>query len=175
MVQASVCNARLWNRLGASTLQRSICGAAAELAVESTLGTRWSPPVAELEHTQLIILWGHNTVSSTTHFAVPGPAQPRRGCQVIVIDPICSRSAQGADLHLAPLPGSNGWLAMGLAHLLVQLGLHDEAWLEKHTVGWSQFRERIASFTPDRVAAKTGLSIDAITSLARMYGGNVPP
>ncbi len=174
LVQASVCNARLWNRLGASTLQRSICGAAAELAVESTLGARWSPPVAELEHTQLIILWGHNPVSSAPHFMPALRQAQRRGCQVIVIDPIRSRSTQGADLHLAPLPGSDGWLAMGLEHLLVELGLHDEAWLEKHTVGWSQFRERIASFTPDRVAAKTGLSIDAITSLARMYGERKP-
>jgi anaerobic selenocysteine-containing dehydrogenase len=174
LVQASVSNARLWNRLGASTLQRSICGAAAELAVESTLGARWSPPVAELEHTQLIILWGHNPVSSAPHFMPALRQAQRRGCQLVVIDPLRSRSAQGADLHLALLPGSDGWLALGLAHLLVKLGLHDEAWLEKHSTGWPEFRERIASFTPDLVATKTGLSAGAITALARLYGEHKP-
>src|SRR4051812_32343815 len=44
LVQMRVASARLWNRLGASQLRRSICGAAAELAVEATLGKRLAPP-----------------------------------------------------------------------------------------------------------------------------------
>jgi anaerobic selenocysteine-containing dehydrogenase len=170
LVQASVSNARLWNRLGASQLQRSICGAAAELAVESTLGARWSPPVSELEATRLIILWGHNPVSSAPHFLPALRQAQRRGCQVVVIDPIRSRSVQGANLHLALLPGSDGYLALGLAHLLVKFGLHDPAWLDQHTIGWPELRERIDAFTPELVAAKTGLSVDEVTGLARLYG-----
>ncbi|CAN5362874.1 molybdopterin oxidoreductase family protein [soil metagenome] len=170
LVQASVSNARLWNRLGASQLQRSICGAAAELAVESTLGARWSPPVSELEASRLIILWGHNPVSSAPHF-MPGLRQAqRRGCQVVVIDPIRSRSVQGANLHLAPLPGTDGYLALGLAHLLVKFGLHDQDWLDKYTVGWPELYTRIAEFTPELVAAKTGLRVEDITAMARLYG-----
>jgi anaerobic selenocysteine-containing dehydrogenase len=169
LVQGAVSSARLWNRLGASQLQRSICGAAGELAVESTLGARWSPPVAELEETRLVVLWGHNPVSTAPHFMPALRKAQKRGCKVVVIDPIRTRSAQGADQHIAPLPGTDGWLAMGVAHLLVKFGLHDETWLERHALGWLAFRERLGAFPPHEVARRTGLSEKVIVDLARLY------
>src|SRR6185295_10232729 len=57
LVQMTVASARFWNRLGASQLQRSICGAAAERAVEATLGKRWSQSYADVVHSKLVILW----------------------------------------------------------------------------------------------------------------------
>src|SRR3954447_936474 len=62
LVQMVVASGRFWNRLGASQLERSICGAAAETAVEATLGARWSAPYADVEHSKLVVLWGHNPV-----------------------------------------------------------------------------------------------------------------
>src|SRR5947209_2299732 len=58
LVQMTVSSARLWNRLGASQLERSICGAAAEKAVEATLGARRAPPYADVVHSKLVVLWG---------------------------------------------------------------------------------------------------------------------
>ncbi len=174
LVQNTVSAARLWNRLGASQLERSICGAAAQLAVESTVGARWSPPLSELEHTQLVILWGHNPVSSAPHFLPVLKKAQRRGCLIVVIDPLRSRSARTADLHLAPLPGSDGWLAMGLAHQLLKRNRHDQDWLEKHATGWPEFRERLADFSVERVANKTGLKVEEIVGLADLYAQRRP-
>ena len=47
---------------------------------------------------------------------------------------------------------------------------HDEGWLNAHTVGWPQFRERLADFPPEKVAAKCGLPMTEIVELARLYG-----
>jgi anaerobic selenocysteine-containing dehydrogenase len=174
LVQMTVSSARLWNRLGASQLERSICGAAAEYAVEATLGKRWSPPYADVVHSKLVILWGHNPVSTAPHFLPFLRQAQHRGGRVIVIDPRRTKSAEGADWHLAPLPGSDGVLALGLAHLLVAEGLHDEAWLEAHTVGWPALRERLADFPPARVAAATGLPEQDIVALARLYSSCRP-
>jgi anaerobic selenocysteine-containing dehydrogenase len=170
LVQMTVSSARLWNRLGASQLQRSICGAAAEMAVEATLGSRWSPPYADVLHSRLVILWGHNPVSTAPHFMPFLRQAQHQSCRLVVIDPCRTRSAQGADLHLAPLPGTDGVLALTLAHILVAEGLHDEAWLQAHTVGWPALRERLAGFTPERGAAMTGLPERSIIELARLYG-----
>jgi anaerobic selenocysteine-containing dehydrogenase len=169
LVQNVIPAARLWNRLGASQLQRSICGAAAEQAVTVTLGKRWSPPYADVIHSRLVILWGHNPVSTAPHFMPFLRDAQRRGCQLVVIDPFRTKSAESADWHLAPLPGSDGYLAMGIAHVLVAEGRHDEQWLAAHTVGWPQLRERLAEFPPARVAAKTGLAEDDVVRLARLY------
>src|SRR5580704_8585070 len=68
LVQMTVSSARLWNRLGASQLERTICGAAAERAVEATLGARWSQPYADVLHSKLVIVWGHNPISTAPHW-----------------------------------------------------------------------------------------------------------
>jgi anaerobic selenocysteine-containing dehydrogenase len=174
LVQNTVAAARLFNRLGASQLQRSICGAAAERAVTATLGSRWSPAYEDVVHSRLVILWGHNPVSTAPHVLPFLRRAQRAGCQLVVIDPRRTKSAESADWHLAPIPGSDGYLAFGIAHVLVTEGRHDESWLEAHTVGWPQLRERIAEFPPARVAAKTGLAEDDIIRLARLYATTRP-
>jgi anaerobic selenocysteine-containing dehydrogenase len=174
LVQMTVCNARLWNRLGASQLQRSICGAAAEFAVEATLGARWGVPYHDVVHSRLVILWGHNPVSTAPHLMPFLHEARRRGCTVVVIDPLRSKTADHADLHLAPLPGTDGFLALGIAHLLVRDGRHDEEWLSAHTIGWPQFRERLTGYTPNEVANRCGLTVESVTHLARLYGERRP-
>lgn len=174
LVQMGVSSARLWNRMGASQLERSICGAAAEMAVEATLGKRYAPPYEQVQDSQLAIIWGHNPVSTAPHFMPFLRAAQRNGCRVVVIDPRRTRTARGADWHLAPLPGTDGALAMGLAHIIVAEGLHDEGWLEAHTIGWPLFRERLADYPPERVAAITGLAEGDIVALARLYATTRP-
>jgi anaerobic selenocysteine-containing dehydrogenase len=174
LVQMTAASARLWNRLGASQLERSICGAAAEMAVELTLGARWSPPYGEVLQSRLVIIWGHNPVTTAPHF-MPFLQQARRaGCRVVVIDPRRTRTAQMADWHLAPRPGTDGVLALGLAHLLVAEGQHDESWLANHAIGWPQLRQRLGEFPPERVAAVTGLSVADVKRLAHLYASCRP-
>ncbi|HEX9925932.1 MAG TPA: molybdopterin oxidoreductase family protein [Anaerolineae bacterium] len=174
LVQMQVTSARLWNRLGASRLERSICGAAAEYAVQRTIGARHAVLYGDVSHSRLVIIWGHNPISTAPHFMPHLKEAQRNGCKVIVIDPRRTRTARGADLHLAPLPGADGVLALGLAHVIVAEGLHDEAWLEAYTVGWPQLRERLAEYEPARVAAITGLSEAVIIDLAREYATTRP-
>ena len=174
LVQMQVSSARLWNRLGASRLERSICGAAAEYAVQRTIGARHAMLYGDVRHSRLVIIWGHNPVSTAPHFMPQLKEAQRNGCKVIVIDPRRTRTARGADQHLAPLPGTDGVLALGLAHVLVAEGLHDEAWLETYTVGWSQLRERLAAYEPARAAAVTGLPEAVIIDLAREYATTRP-
>jgi anaerobic selenocysteine-containing dehydrogenase len=170
LVQMAVASGRFWNRLGASRLERSICGAAAECAVEATIGRRWSPPYQEVVHSRLVVLWGHNPVSTAPHFMPFLRQAQHAGCRVVVIDPRRTASARGADLHLAPRPSTDGILAMGVAQLLVQRGLHDEGWLNRHTIGWPEFRERLEEFPLHRVARETGVPAEQISELARLYG-----
>jgi len=174
LVQNSVASGRFWNCLGASQLQRSICGAAAEFAVEATLGARWSPAYEAVLNSQLVIIWGHNPVSTAPHF-LPYLLRARRdGAQIVVIDPRRTRTAQKAGWHLAPYPGTDGALALGIAHIIVGLGLHDEAWLLAHTVGWPEFKQRLVDYPPERVAKLTGLPSEDIQRLARLYGQTKP-
>lgn len=174
LVQLSVCNQRLWNRMGASGLQRSICGAAAETAVEMTFGARWSPDPADIAHARLIVLWGHNPASTSPHVVPFIREAQRAGAHVVVIDPRRTLTARSADQHLRPRPATDGALALGIMHVLFAEGLHDEDWLEANSLGWRELRERAAGYPPERVAAITGIDRDEIVALARRYGTTTP-
>lgn len=174
LVQNWVAAGRFFNRLGASQLQRSLCGAAAEAAVEMTLGVRLSQPYSAVESSKVVIIWGHNPVSTAPHFMPALIKAKRNGTQVIVIDPRRTKSAKFADWHIAPLPATDGALALGLAHIILRENWQNNAWLAEHTIGWPALKASLADYPPERVAQITGLSVPTIETLARRYATQTP-
>lgn len=70
-------------------------------------------------NTRLILLWGFNpTVTWLAQTTLIREAQ-KRGAKLVVIDPRQQGLGRHADLWLAPHPGSDGALALGLMHLLL--------------------------------------------------------
>ena len=174
LVNMGVSSGRFWNRLGASQLDRAICGAAAEYAVEATLGGRWAVPYADAAHSKVILIWGHNPATTAPHFMPHLKAAQRAGATVVVIDPKRTRTARTADWHITPRPGTDGALALGLAHVIVREGLHDEAWLAAHAAGWPELRARIMAMPPERAAEIAGLPVEDVYKLARLYATSKP-
>jgi anaerobic selenocysteine-containing dehydrogenase len=174
LLQNSVCSARLWNRMGTSGLERSICGAAAEVAVQATIGARWAPDQADVLHSRLIIIWGHNPASTGPHFMPVLRQAQKNGAYVVVIDPRRSLTSRSADEYIQPYPATDGALALGLMHVLFREGLADETWLEAHTIGWRELGNRAAEYPPERVADITGVPAETIIALARRYGTTKP-
>jgi anaerobic selenocysteine-containing dehydrogenase len=174
MLQLKVCDHRLWNRMGASGLERSICGAAAEAAVRATLGARFAPDPEDVLHSKLVIIWGHNPASTGPHFLPLLRQAQRNGCRVVVIDPRRTLTARSADEHIRPLPATDSALALGLMHVIFRENLHDEAWLSAHAVGWQELRDRAREYPPETVAAITNVPVEAIESLGRRIGTTRP-
>jgi anaerobic selenocysteine-containing dehydrogenase len=174
LVQNGVASTRLWNRMGASGLIRSICGAAAETAVRMTLGARLAPDPRDIRHSRLIVIWGHNPASTSPHFMPFLREAQRAGAYVVVIDPRRTTTARSADEHLQPRPATDAALALGLMHVIFAEGLHDEVWLRQHSVGWEELRDRARDYPPERVEAITGIPAEQLIALARRFGTTKP-
>jgi anaerobic selenocysteine-containing dehydrogenase len=174
LVQLGVTNTRFWNRMGASDLERSICGAAAELAVNLTLGARMSPDPDAVRQSKLVIIWGHNPASTSPHWVPFLREAQRDGAYVVVIDPRRTLTAGSADEHIRPRPATDGALALGLMHVLFSEGLHNEGWLRAHALGWEDLRDRAQEYPPERVSQITGVPAETIVALARRYGTTKP-
>ena len=174
MLQSSVVDARLWGRMGASCLERAICCAGSHAAVAATLGARHSADYADVSHSKLVLIWGNNPATSGPHFMPFLREAQKNGTYVVVIDPRRTLTARSADLHIQPRPATDGALALGLMHVIFSEGLHDEPWLEAHSHGWRELRERAAEYPPERVAAITGLPQQTIVDLARRYATTKP-
>lgn len=163
---------RFWNKMGAARLEMSICVHAAFWASMHTYGSANGPDLAMASHdAELIILWGVNPVSTGVH-AMPFIREAReRGCQVIAIDPRPTRTTGMVDWHIQPRPGTDAALALGMMKIIVERGLHDQAFLEQHTRGWQELIEqKLPDYPLARVAQITGVAAADIERLALAYG-----
>jgi anaerobic selenocysteine-containing dehydrogenase len=165
---------RFFYRLGASLLQRTICTAAAVEGNKYTLGSYYGTDPEQFPNAKLVICWGTNPVTSNPHLMPFLKAAQDNGAMLVVIDPRRTRTAERADWHLQPLPGSDAALALGLMHVIIAEGLHDEAYVRDYTLGFDELRERAAEYPPARVAELTGIPAEEIIRLARLYATTKP-
>jgi anaerobic selenocysteine-containing dehydrogenase len=130
-------------------------------------------PTTDIEttiHSDLIILWGSNTLSTNMH-AWPFFAEARKnGGAIVCIDPYANRTARRSDRHIQLRPGTDAALALGMMRVLIQGSLLDEEFVERHTIGFDRLRDRVEGYTLERVSEITGVPAGQIEQLAREYG-----
>jgi anaerobic selenocysteine-containing dehydrogenase len=169
LVQGEAMAQRLFNRLGASRLDRSICSAAGSEALNYTLGTRLGTDIEQVQNSRLIVLWGTNAVASNLHLWSRAQQAKRDGARLVAIDPYRSLTAEKCHHHIAPMPGTDGALALGLIHVMVREGWLDRDYIERHTLGFDSLAERARNFPPDRVASICSIAARDIEELAHDY------
>jgi anaerobic selenocysteine-containing dehydrogenase len=166
---------RMWNVLGASRHVQTICTIAGGFGTGYTLGdNRVGMDPETLRYSKLVIVWGANVLTTHPHLWRSILEARRAGAQIVAIDPIRTRTAEACDWHLAPIPGSDAALALGLLHVVLAEGGADAAFIADHTVGWDAFRARIAEYPPERAAAITGLPAASIVELGRRIATSRP-
>jgi len=169
LVQGEAMAQRLFNRLGASRLDRTICSSAGAEALTFTLGARLGTDLEQVQNSRLIVFWGANAVASNLHFWSRAQQAKRSGARLVAIDPYRSLTAEKCHDHIAPMPGTDGALALGLIHVLVREGWLDREFIEQHTLGFDALAQRAREFPPDRVASICSITAGQIEQLAHDY------
>lgn len=173
-VQSQSMDRRFFHRLGASQLDRTICASAGAEGYKSTYGATIGTDPERFQDARLILLWGTNTLTANVHLWPQILEARSRGAYIIAIDPRRTRTADQADEHIAPLPGTDAALALGMMHVIFAERLEDADYLERYTVGANELRERAKDFTPARVASICGLEEEVVVRLARRYAKTRP-
>ncbi|MEK4438493.1 molybdopterin-containing oxidoreductase family protein [Paenibacillus sp. FSL K6-2862] len=161
---------RFFNALGASMLEQTICNAAGNTGWKYTMGANRGTLPEDTEHSDLILVWGGNIVSTNMHQVVLAEKARKKGAQIVVIDVHRNRTAQWGDWFIPLYPGTDSALALGLMNVLFDRGLTDEAFMQKYTVGHEALRDHVRDYTPERVAHITGVPEADIVKLAELYG-----
>jgi len=169
LVQGEAMAQRLFNRLGATRLDRTICSSAGSEALTYTLGARLGTDIEQIQNSRLILFWGANAVTSNLHGWSRAQQAKRNGARLVAIDPYRSLTAEKCHRHIAPMPGTDGALALGLMHVMVREGWLDRDFIERHTLGFDALAQRARQFPPDRVAAICSIRADEIEQLAHDY------
>ena len=138
------------------------------LAPKLTAGCRHMDMFSDIDNADLILIWGTDPSRSTP----PEMFQRIRtaageGAEIIVIDPRKTRAAELPGSRWIPIrPGSDGALALGLAHVLIRDNRYDKAFVEEWTVGFEAFTDYVKAYSPAHVSDLTGIPAQIITDLA---------
>ncbi len=170
ILQGSSIDRRFFHTIGASMLDRTICSMAGTVGMRMTVGANIGADPEGLPESDLVLLWGTNTLTSNPHMWPLVLEARERGATVIAIDPIRTRTAAQCDEWIAIRPGTDAALALGMMHVLLEHGLQDDDYIAAHTLGFDELRERAKEYSPERVSSITGIPAETVVSLGRRYG-----
>ena len=124
-------------------------------------------------NSDLIILWGANTVSQANTLRHVDIAK-RRGARIVVIDVRKTEASAMADDFIMVKPGSDAALALAMMHVIIADQNWDADFVAQHTVGFDALQQHVAPLTPNWGAARTGVPADQIIDLARRFAATRP-
>ncbi|MFZ5792069.1 MAG: molybdopterin oxidoreductase family protein [Pseudomonadota bacterium] len=149
----------------------TICVTLADSGWLAGVGVKRGVDGREMAQSDLIVVWGGNPVSTQvnamTHIT---KARKERGAPLVVVDPYRTPTAQVADIHLMPRPGTDGALACAVMHVLFAEGFADRAYMAKYTDCPGELEAHLEARSPEWAAAITGVPASQIRDFARLYG-----
>jgi anaerobic selenocysteine-containing dehydrogenase len=172
-------SARFFGVMGASRIDRNICGPTVGAGLRMTNGSGRAMDALELEHSKLILLWATNTKLTNRHLWPTIEKARANGARIVVIDPIRTLTAEAIDVErgdqfIQPLPGTDIAMMLAMMHVIIRDGLTNDDWIDAHTLGYDELRDHVADWTPERASAITGVAADVIEALAVDYATTRP-
>ena len=174
LVQKGVLADRFFAALGATQLNRHICGVTAWHGAADVLGMPLGADPTEIASARTIVLWGTNTLLTNRHLWPYVEQAHGNGASVIVVDPVSTMTAQRSDWHIQPRPGTDVALVLGIIGVLDRDGLIDEERVSAAASGWAELRAEAEALGLESAASITGLAEADIISLAHRIAQQQP-
>ena len=132
-------------------------------------------PIPDIDHTDYWLIIGGNPVASNGSIMTAPDVTHRlqsiqkRGGKVVVIDPRFTETAEKATEHHAIRPGSDVFLLLGMIHVIFKENLVKMGKNEAFTEGLDKIKQIVENYSPEKIAAQTGISATTIERLAREF------
>jgi anaerobic selenocysteine-containing dehydrogenase len=167
MLSGDSMSLRFFHKLGASQLFRgSLCGAVRNEAWAGTYGAAPGIGPEAAGDAALTVVWGNNATVSNLHLVRQIRAAKRKGGRLAVIDPLRTKIAEQADLHLAPRPGTDVLLGFALAVELERLGAHNRDFIAAQVSGYDDYMAAARQWPAETAADACGVRAADISRLA---------
>lgn len=108
------------------------------------------------------ILDGHNTAKKVK-------AEIAKGLKLLIVDPRRTETARLAHQFLQPLPGEDCTIVAGMIRLIFDRGWEDKEFLSRHAAQVDALREAVQPFTPDYVARRAEVPVEAFVEITRTF------
>ena len=143
-----------------------------EISSGLLFGNALTTPVPDIDRTHHLFVLGANPYASNGSFATapdwPGRIEAliARGGRLVVVDPRRTRTAEEATEHVPIRPGTDPYLLAAMVNVLFADDLVELGSVAPYVAGLAEVAATVAPFTPERVAARTGIDAGTIRRLA---------
>ncbi len=163
-------NRRFFDALGPVSVKRGdICSGAGDAAQHADMGFEDAHDLDDLKNSRTIFLWGKNAAESGSHLIPHLVEARRRGARVIQIDPVWNaRTNRHVDRYVQIRPGGDGFLALGMARVIIDSGWHDPQ-APEYCSGWDEFAALVRGRPVEEWAARADVTAALLTELAGIY------
>ena len=151
--------------------ESSTCFTAMAMAQKLVFGLPGGP---DLMNTNCLLVWSSNPFHTNPGNAKAILKGKERGMKLIVVDPRETPTARYADIHLQLRPGTDGALALAMAHVIINEKLYDREFVDNYAYGFEEYKEYVQQFTPEKGEELSGVPADKIRAAARMYASVKP-
>ncbi|WP_306333577.1 molybdopterin oxidoreductase family protein [Streptomyces sp. KL118A] len=123
----------------------------------------------EVEHTDLIVMWGSNARFAHPIFFQHVLKGIRNGARMYAVDPRRTKTAEWAEGWLGPNVGTDIPLAHAIGREIIHAGLANRAFIERATTGYEEYAALVEPWTLSLAERVTGVPAAAIAELAHAY------
>ncbi len=160
-------SSNFWKLFGGVTrVHGNLCWPAGLEAVRLTLGENKHNVPWDLANSKLIIIWGKNPAETNIQQTIFINQAQENGAKLIVIDPRRTQSAERADYLLQIKPGTDAFLALTIANILIRKNLYDKNFVEKYVLGFEEFAKHVEKFTLEEAEKITDIPSKYIEIIA---------
>jgi thiosulfate reductase/polysulfide reductase chain A len=155
-------------------MHSSLCDVNRKASMKLVCG--YDRPLIDAIHTKYMLIFGWNPLSATKWAHLPRIITRARenGAKLVVVDPYFSYTASKADEWVPIRPGTDGALALALAHVIIREKLFDKSFIESWTVGFEQFADFVKEKTPEWAEAITNVPAAITERIAREFATTAP-
>ena len=125
--------------------------------------------IGEIRDADFLFVIGSNTSEAHPIIAMEMKRAVKNGATMVVADPRAIWMSTIAEKHLQLKLGTDVWLLNAMAHVIIEEGLVDQAFIDTHTEGYEAVRDAVAKYTPEEAEKVCGVSADDIRWTARKY------
>ncbi|OEH84995.1 hypothetical protein BHU72_07340 [Desulfuribacillus stibiiarsenatis] len=152
----------------------NICSATRKGAAKAVLGV--DEPLGDYQNSKYMLLFGWNPLSAVKWSHLPQIILngKQNGAKLVVIDPRYSETAAKADVWHPITPGTDGALALAMAHVIINAKIYDEEFINNWTTGFSEYQKYVQDKTPEWAEKICGVSANDIRKLAIDFASNQP-
>jgi len=125
--------------------------------------------IPEIRDADFLFVIGSNTTEAHPIIAMEMKRAVERGARLVVADPRAIRLTEIADRHLQLRPGTDVWLLNAMAHVIIEAGLVDQAFIDAHTEGFDDVVRTVERYTPEEAEEQTGVPARDIRDTALEY------